>query len=99
MIDLALSPRRLRSARTSKSLTQERSAQLAGITLRTLTRAEAGETELRASAVARLALVYGVPMEHLFEAATEGSGAEAQPVSPAGTGHAASAEPVGGAAA
>lgn len=67
MVNLALSPARLRSAREARKLTQEAAARLVDVSLRTITRAEAGEVELRALTLARLALAYGVPQEFFFD--------------------------------
>lgn len=66
MVDLALSSELLRTARAATGMTQEAAARRAGLPLRTLTRAEAGHVEIRATSLAKLAMAYGVPMEAFF---------------------------------
>jgi transcriptional regulator with XRE-family HTH domain len=72
---LALSPQQLRSARQSAGLTQEELARAVDVTLRTITRAEAGEGELRAITLARLARVLRQPMESFFVCGLDGEAA------------------------
>lgn len=57
----------LRRAREARGLSRELVAGLAGVGLHALTRAESGLNEPRASALARICVVLGVPMGDMFD--------------------------------
>lgn len=58
--------RAIRDARVAAGLTIEAAAQQAGCSVRTITRAESGESNSRAALLARLSDVYGVPLKSLI---------------------------------
>jgi transcriptional regulator with XRE-family HTH domain len=63
----------IRDARVAAGLTIEAAAQRAGCSVRTITRAESGESNSRVALLARLSDVYDVPLKSLIHI-TNGNG-------------------------